>query len=82
MVSIAAFQAVDPGSIPGHRRVFAAFLSCFDLLAFMFVLGLRLHVGVKKLQNETGHGGAAQVSPLVLRFQMMDFIKIVGIREP
>ena len=22
MVSIAAFQAVDPGSIPGHRRLF------------------------------------------------------------
>ena len=25
MVSIAAFQAVDPGSIPGRRSVFTAF---------------------------------------------------------
>jgi hypothetical protein len=23
MVSIAAFQAVDPGSIPGHRNIFS-----------------------------------------------------------
>ena len=25
MVSIAAFQAVDPGSIPGHRIIFTIF---------------------------------------------------------
>ena len=25
MVSIVAFQAVDPGSIPGHRRVYFSF---------------------------------------------------------
>jgi hypothetical protein len=27
MVSIAAFQAVDPGSIPGHRMFFKLFLA-------------------------------------------------------
>ncbi len=27
MVSIAAFQAVDPGSIPGHRISFSVFLN-------------------------------------------------------
>ncbi len=26
MVSIAAFQAVDPGSIPGHRNFFAGLI--------------------------------------------------------
>ena len=39
MVSIAAFQAVDPGSIPGRRR-FLFFLSLF--LRVSFPLSLRL----------------------------------------
>ena len=32
MVSIVAFQAIDPGSIPGHRRVYF-----FILLIFIFL---------------------------------------------
>ena len=31
VVSIAAFQAVDPGSIPGQRRIFFSFLFFFFL---------------------------------------------------
>jgi hypothetical protein len=32
MVSIAAFQAVDPGSIPGHRIIFTIFLFLLKLI--------------------------------------------------
>jgi hypothetical protein len=35
MVSIAAFQAVDPGSIPGHRIVFSFVYNCFHLSKFL-----------------------------------------------
>ncbi len=31
MVSIAAFQAVDPGSIPGHRIVFITIFNLFQI---------------------------------------------------
>ena len=32
MVSIAAFQAVDPGSIPGRHKIFVMFLDRLDAL--------------------------------------------------
>lgn len=35
MVSIDAFQALDPGSIPGHRRSFSNFTS-FQILLYDF----------------------------------------------
>ena len=47
MVSIAAFQAVDPGSIPGRRNalfffitnfVFSNFLISWSLFAFCFMM--------------------------------------------
>ena len=49
MVSIAAFQAVDPGSIPGHRR------HHLDLVG-QVVLGIKCLGGVVPEQNvhETG----------------------------
>ena len=43
MVSIVAFQAVDPGSIPGRRKAFSTFkivLRLFhDLLVYQFAGG-------------------------------------------
>ena len=46
MVSIAAFQAVDPGSIPGRRSFFsvAYFLSCFSG-------NFHVHIDLKTLKN-------------------------------
>lgn len=32
MVSIVAFQAVDPGSIPGHRRIIFARINIFFII--------------------------------------------------
>jgi hypothetical protein len=36
MVSIAAFQAVDPGSIPGHRKVFSQKYFRDDIFIIIF----------------------------------------------
>ena len=41
MVSIAAFQAVDPGSIPGHRSVFS----------FSFISWLKFYNVLHKLNS-------------------------------
>ena len=40
MVSIVAFQAVDPGSIPGHRRgfIFIFKICCIFSLNNLFIL--------------------------------------------
>ena len=47
VVSIAAFQAVDPGSIPGQRTFLFSF-SCFSVLfcfaLFCFVFLFRLYI--------------------------------------
>ena len=40
MVSIAAFQAVEPGSIPGQRIFFSIFLFFVTLRFFLFPLVL------------------------------------------
>ena len=42
MVSIAAFQAVDLGSIPGQRTLFFSFVNLFvNLFVTFFCMGLR-----------------------------------------
>ena len=68
VVSIAAFQAVDPGSIPGHRRDFFCPRNSFP---FWFI---SIHVcfgslvspwGKASQKNEAGHSSVAHVSPSV-----------------
>ena len=48
MVSIAAFQAVDPGSIPGQRKTFFIFFFLFRCKAEMFPSCTSL---IRKLKN-------------------------------
>ena len=42
MVSIAAFQAVDPGSIPGRRIPFLLIIGIFGLKIITFVYSIVL----------------------------------------
>ena len=35
MVSIVAFQAVDPSSVLGHRRLFIPLVLCFNVSVFI-----------------------------------------------
>ena len=45
-VSMVAFQAVDPGSIPGRRTSFIFFIFFNYYLLFFFIVFLLLHVFV------------------------------------
>ena len=68
MVSIAAFQAADPGSIPGHRSIFAS--SCSFLLnignsyLFMILLLICSFFKPQKIINLNGNIGWSSSKPL------------------
>ena len=64
MVSIAAFQAVDPGSIPGHRRLFF-FPSESAAVGLMY---LQPHCKLPRLTRGQSHYLS---SKLVLYFEVM-----------
>ena len=61
MVSIVAFQAVDPGSIPGHRTFFYSYLivrlvlksifTCFFLIFLFHSLLSQRNSTIVKVQN-------------------------------
>ena len=61
MVSIAAFQAVDPGSIPGRRKTFVA-----SVHLFIYIQELGQYPHGKKYfryrELNPGHLGESQVS--------------------
>ena len=50
MVSIAAFQAVDPGSIPGRRNIFSFFFQAHKPANYAV---LHLNIAFKESQNKS-----------------------------
>ena len=67
MVSIAAFQAVDPGSIPGRRNIFFLFFRLLSQQAMHFFISISLLKNLKTKvfryrELNPGHLGESQVS--------------------
>ena len=67
MVSIAAFQAVDPGSIPGRRNIFFLFFRLLSQQTMQFFISISLSKNLKTKvfryrELNPGHLGESQVS--------------------
>ena len=63
MVSIAAFQAVDPGSIPGQRKALNNFFFLFRCKAEMFPSCTSL---IRKLKNFSKSFDCNNIFPTIL----------------